>query len=248
MGFFEDLKKPINILFLLLGIVGIVLTVLYYYNSKTKRDVSYYVVDPPSLIYDSKSSSSAIRVLARDSSVVNDNVYVLTGVIWNSGNLSITKGDLRQDLSLNLSGAKKILDFKIIRSTDPIISQFALKRNSVTGLGISWKYFDPNYAFRFQIIYTGKADCNFNIQGKILGVTNFNKITDESKGFPLWGEVAFCAMMYVIVRTVVQLDTLIFKNKRENLWRLLFWAIPMTIVIILLFTVISKYIHPTIPI
>jgi len=179
MTFIEDLKKPINYISIVLAILGIASGFFFYLNSKKNKAISYNITEPSSLIYDSKNSSSAIKVIEKDSIPIKDNVYILTGTIWNSGNLPITNEDVRQNLSLNLASSKKILDFKIIKQTDPSIAKFNLTSKDGKSLSLSWKYFDPGYGFKFQIIYSGYENSQFNLTGKILDIDEFQKKTDH---------------------------------------------------------------------
>jgi hypothetical protein len=171
----EDFKKPINIIFLILAIAGLASGFYFYKASQKTKSISYHIDEPSSLIYDSNNSSSAIKVLEKDSIPIKDNVYLLTGVIWNSGDLPILREDVRQSLSINLSSAKKILDFKIIKQTDPSIANFNLIKNSNNSLVLKWKYFDPGYAFKFQIIYTGFDKAQFILDGRVLDIKQFNR-------------------------------------------------------------------------
>ena len=151
----------------------------FYFDGKKTKALSYYIDDPSSLIYDSKNASSAIKVLEKDSVRVKDNVYILTGVIWNSGDIPITTEDVRQKLILNLSSAKEILNFKIVTQTDSTIAKFTLIPITNKSIGLTWRYFDPGYACKFQIIYTGYENSNFGLTGKVLDIKEFNQIAYE---------------------------------------------------------------------
>lgn len=177
MTIFEEIKKPINVMFLLLGLVGITLSIYFYFQSLKTKEISFELIEPASLIYDSSNASSSIKLLDKDSLSIKDNVYILTGIIWNSGDLPISEDDVRKGVSLNLSSAKKILDFKILKQNDAEVAKFSLNKKSGNALGLNWKYFDPKFGFSFQIIYTGNENPDFKISGKILDVPEFRKDT-----------------------------------------------------------------------
>jgi hypothetical protein len=176
----EDFKKPINLIFLLLAIAGIALSFFFYFNGRKTKAISYQINEPSSLIYDSKNSSSAIKVLEKDSIPIKDNVYILTGKIWNSGDIPIDNHDVRESIALNLLSSKKILDFKIVKQSDPTIAKFQLSKKNNNSLLLSWRYFDPGYEIEFQIIYTGYQDSKFNLSGKVLDINKFEKETDDN--------------------------------------------------------------------
>ena len=70
------------------------------------------------LLGDSQNYSSEIKLLINDSLLATENVYLLTGTIWNSGELSIYENDVRKDIELNINDDNKILDYKIVKSID----------------------------------------------------------------------------------------------------------------------------------
>lgn len=179
----EDFKKPLNVVFLFLAIASLALSVFLYFNGKKTRNISYQIDEPSNLIYDSKNSSSKIKVILKDSIAIKDNVYLLSGVIWNDGDLPISKEDVRQTLMLTLTNTKEILDFKIVKQTYPDIAKFRLSQINSKSLVLDWKYFDPDFAFKFQIIYTGYNNARLNLTGKILDVKSFKqKFISEHTG------------------------------------------------------------------
>jgi hypothetical protein len=202
MSFLEDFKKPANWIGYLLGVIGIGLSITFYFYSQKIRSITYQI-STSSLIYDSKNSSSAIKLLEKDSVPITDNVYLLTGQIWNNGDLPIDIKDVRQPLSLYLSGARRILDYKITKQTDSLVAQFKLTKINDQSLGIKWDYFDPKYKFDFQIIYTGDTSPNFNINGKILDIQTIKQTSDSKRG--LTALFFLCLSIFVSASTVVGL-------------------------------------------
>jgi hypothetical protein len=128
-----------------------------------------------------KNSSSKIKLLEKDSVLIIDNVYLLTGKIWNSGDISITKSDVRKSITIDLVNAKRILDFKLIKQKDASIAKFKLTKLTNKSLGLDWEYFDPGYGLSFQIMYIGDEDPGFNLSGIILDIPRFNKIKQSPK-------------------------------------------------------------------
>jgi hypothetical protein len=228
----EDFKKPVNVIFLLLAITGIGLSIFFYFNGRKTKSISYQINEPASLIYDSKNASSAIKVLERDSVLVKDNVYLLTGVIWNSGDIPIPIQEVRKKISLNLAYAKKILDFKIVKQTDRDVASFDLTKNNRNSLSLSWKYFDPKYGFRFQIIYTGKENPQFSLVGKILDVSEFKKEKiPEHNYLIIWSCIItmFISMIVVNIRKRGQ-----YNSVKDFIIRVIF---PITYIIAVIYIV-----------
>lgn len=208
MTFKEDILRPFNYISLSLAIVGIVLAVFFYLDGKRTKSISYHI-DQPSLIYDSENASSAIKVVAKDSSPIDDDVYLLTGIIWNSGNLPISNEDVRKTISVSLSPSEKILDYKIVKQTDRDIAKFLLVKNDNKSLNLAWQYFDPGYGLKFQVIYTGDDNPKFILSGKVLDVKSFSNIKQIERpsyvlaGFILLGLVGVFIYFGVLYKKVV---------------------------------------------
>lgn len=181
MTLIEEIKKPFNIITLTLTVVSLILSVFFYFDGKKEKNISYQLVEPTSLIFDSKNSSSKIKLFERDSILITDNVYVQTGTIWNSGDFPILKSDIRKQMAIKLNGAKRILDFKIVKQKDASIANFKLMQGDVQSINIGWEYFDPTYGFVFQVIYIGEDNPKFELQGKILDISGFSKVKQDEK-------------------------------------------------------------------
>lgn len=181
MTFREDFFKPYSIVTTSLAVVSIILAVVFYYNGKKYREISYQINEPIAKIFDSKNSTPVLKLIERDSVPVSGNVYLLTGTIWNSGNLPISKEDIRQIITLKLNNSERILDFKLVKQFEPSIPKFTLLKQTENSLNLDWKYFDPAYGFNFQIMYVGREDPGFMLTGKILDVKSFTKGTYSQK-------------------------------------------------------------------
>ncbi|AEE18084.1 hypothetical protein [Dokdonia sp. 4H-3-7-5] len=204
MKIFEELKKPHNLITLALTILSISLSIYFYVNSLKVKDISYVLNNPPSIIYDSQNYSSEIKLLVNDSLLAKENVYLLTGTIWNSGELSIYANDVRKDIELNIGNENKILDYKITKTIDEEISGFNLTRVDTNSLLLGWDYFDPDFGFNFQIIYMGNEVPYFNITGKILDIKNLNQVVQRNKS-SLYNNIVMALVYLVIFFSIIRL-------------------------------------------
>jgi hypothetical protein len=230
MTFFEEIKRPFNLVTLFLAITGILLSVFLYYKSEKVKGISYMVNEPPSLIFDSKNSSSAIKVVGHDNVSINGDVYLLTGSLWNSGDYPISKEDARLPLSISLNNNSQILDFKITKQKDSAIANFVLLKEKPNSLNIGWNYFDPGFGFKFQIMYIGSNISEFKINGKILDVKEFTKVDIfESKNNLL--VTASCCFVLLCIAT-----TYYFFSSKEDLKKdnMLFWVLMIVNLVCLL--------------
>jgi hypothetical protein len=221
MTFKEEIKKPFNMVTLSLTVISISLTVLFYFNGRRVREICYQINQPVSKIYDSENSAPTIKLIENDSIPIIENVYLLTGSIWNSGNLPILKVDVREPITISLNNCKRILDYKIINSYDPSVSKFLLTKNKSNSLNVDWAYFDPKYGFNFQIIYLGNEDSDFCIKGKILDMKSFinTKPNDSiNKKVRL-----FLLISYPLV--IIFLSLFLYFQRRKRSWDIILFRI-----------------------
>lgn len=219
----DEAKKPFNKLMLVIAVVGLIIgiigIVLFFIGTK-ERDISYQITEPTSLIFDSKNTSSNIKLFEKDSVLITNNVYLLTGTLWNSGDLSITKEDVRKQLSFVLDSAKRIIDFKVVKQNDQSVANFKIKQENENSLKLDWDFFDPKYGFTFQVMYIGNENPGFKISGVVLDVSKFNDIpyTPKGKGnfisiiFLLFFSQIMLAVFYIIMRKNVAQRDRFFSN------------------------------------
>lgn len=205
MGFKEDLKKPFNLVTFILAIVGLILTIFFYYKSEKEKSISYNINERTSLIYDSKNSASAINIYDKDSLPIKENVYLINGMVWNSGDYSILKNDIRIPLSISLNNSCRLLDYKITSQKDKSIAKFKLASTNKNTLNVDWKYFDPKYGFRFQLIYVSKDTSLVKLNGKILDINQFNNVKKPNTDFYSLIFLGLCILIGYLTSALVKL-------------------------------------------
>ncbi|MES2778346.1 MAG: hypothetical protein V4651_00475 [Bacteroidota bacterium] len=210
MTLIDEFKKPFNIVTLILTVLSIFLSIVFYFNSIKTKNISY-LLQEPSLIFDSKSSSPKIKLYEKDTIPVLGNVYLLTGTIWNSGDIPIDKSDIRVPLSIYLLNSNRILDFKIIKAVDSSIANFSLNKIYSNSLKIDWSYFDPKFGFSFQIIYVGESDPEFMLKGKILDISSFEKLERPENKSVLYKLLAVLTSIVICIGYIY----MIFIEKRS---------------------------------
>ena len=217
----NQLKQPFNIITLTLAVISIGLSIFLYQNSKRARNISYQVTQPIIKIFDSENATPTIKLLENDTVMITDNVYLLTGKIWNSGNLAILSSDVRKEMTIELDISNRILDYKIIDEKENGISNFKLDLISKNKLSLNWDYFDPNYGLVFQIMFLGKNDNpNFQLNGKVLEISKFKEIDfvkDNKTSFSWFNMVCMSLTVLVLFFFTVTRR----KNKNFMYWYLL---------------------------
>jgi hypothetical protein len=242
MKLLEEFKKPFNLITLSLALASIILSVLFYINSLKNKDLSYQINEPTSIVYDSKNSSSKIKLFEKDSILITENVYLLTGTLWNSGDLPIYINDVRKDIEFNINEKNRILDFKINKQKDSEIAKFTLKYSGENSLRVNWDYFDPNYGFNFQIIYIGEENPEFEIEGKILDISSINKVKQlesTSRIYTIGITIAYGLMILMIIYLSY------LRKKRSGKYQKIYLFMLIPVVVIFIYLLISKILIPT---
>ena len=243
MTFWDEAKRPYNLIMLGLTIVALLTGCYFYYEGKRVRNISYQINEETIKLYDKNNSSPAIKLLEKDSIVITQNVYLFTGLIWNSGDLPINKEDVRESLSIKLKDIERILDFKIIKQTEPSISQFQLIKKRNDELGIDWKYFDPNCGFSFQIIYIGKEMPGFKLNGKILDINTLGKVTINKSG-RIWGMFVnmFVPLLFLLMSFAI------YKNStKKKIQKINFIVVAFILISLISFIVYKAFTTPIPP-
>jgi hypothetical protein len=147
-----DLRKPANVLSLIIGLLGIALAIVFYLAGKQEKTLAYLCPEQAITVYD-HDRASGIRVTDRDSIIIDDDVAAVTWVIWNAGDLPIDSTDLRRPVTILPSPCKKLLDYRITFVTDsdivhPIMVVDAGK------LLLRWTHLDPGMQIRGQATFS----------------------------------------------------------------------------------------------
>jgi hypothetical protein len=241
MNKFAEFKKPINLISIILGIGGIVLSIIFYLKEHKIKEISYLQNGKNSLIFDSKSSTSSIKLYEKDTIPITQNVYLLTGTIWNSGDIPIMQDDIRIPIFVDLDNRSKILNYKILKQRDSAVSNFSLRQISNNSLQLNWKYFDPSFGITFQLIYQSNYESEFKLSGKILGIHSFTYLKeDQLKKSYIWSWDTAGLLGYLIFTLFMAVY-----SKDGKAMRIVFWIISIGLLLVLLakIYIYFKYLH-----
>ena len=164
------MQKSLNILGFIIGLIGLIIGLVSYLNTVKKKEISYNVFEPSYKIFDNEAIDkvSNLMILTKDSLTVEQNIYLTTIAIWNSGDLTINKSDIRKKIALKMEGVNRIIDFKLIKEVEAGVSKFTYEVNKDSIYDIDWKFFDPNNGMKFQMLYVGDEKLSGTIAGNIL--------------------------------------------------------------------------------
>lgn len=236
MNSFSDFKKPINFISILLGVIGIVLSIIFYLWSERHKQISYLQNGSTSIIFDSKRSSPSIKIYELDSTPITKNVYLFTGTIWNSGDFSIQKDDIRIPIHIKLNKDAKILDYNIVKQKDSTFSAFELKKINQNSILLNWNFFDPGNGIKFQIIYQDESESNITLNGKIAGINYFQLVKeDQLVKSNLWTWSTLSTFLLTILMILISVYT------KEGIGLKVLYSLMAVILFIILFIKIYNY-------
>ena len=174
MTLWEDIKRPFNLLSMIIAIISLLVAFYFYLFPHNEKRLSF-VTDGPSLIFDSKLSTPKIHLVDAGNSPVKSDTYLQTFTIWNNGSVPIEPSDVRRPVRLTFDGADQILDCRIVASLDPEICDFNLSQPDKTTVELGWKHFDPKRAVKIQAIFAQTTKPKTSINANIVGI---EKLTD----------------------------------------------------------------------
>jgi hypothetical protein len=177
----SEFKKPINVVFLFVGIAGAIASTFAYFWSLHSAVVSYHVATIQ--IVDQKEAVP-FSVIDNAGQHVSENVYAANVTVWNSGDLPIDPQNIRSPLTISLVAPVRVLDAKLAYTTSDNISKFKIEeiQSDLSKVQIGWKYFDPGEGFRLRLIYASKEEKMIMMSGVIFGVKGFDNLTPPPSG------------------------------------------------------------------
>lgn len=212
-----------------LAIIAIFLSLFFWLDGRKKKEVSYQFL-PVTKIFDGQNTTSKIKVYLWDSIPYEDDIYLLNGYIWNSGDLAITNEDIRKNISVNLGKDVIIIDSKISNQIEKGVSKFELTKINDEEIKITQRYFDPGNGLAFQILYVGNLKSEPQISGNIYGISSFTKSIEE-KDMPL------IEIILLIIGGIIVGASFAIKKERNNLYYILsFLSFGVSVMIFIIYT------------
>lgn len=251
MELIDEIKKPFNIIMMILAISSVTFTTVFYVLSKKERKPVYYEFDPI-MIFDSRKISPSIFLVDKDGKHIDQDVYVKDIIIWNAGDLPINPEHVRDPIKLVLTECNNLLDFRIAKESHPKISKFEVVKDPITSsennievLKLSWQYFDPRFAVKIRLTYAGNKNIKTAIDGNILNVSKIDSKSDEAERVKNLNKVNL-----ILYTLVVFLLGIVYVLRRKEIGKLkgVIITLLVTFMIILLFLVYAYFFYDiTIP-
>lgn len=175
--------KKTDLLGYIIGIVGIILAVVFYFKSKENRElISYIDYRPIAIINSEDIKNSPIRVFRDDSTEIKSDLYIQNIHIWSGGKLSIKKEHILEPITLNnYDNSVRILDVKIVQESREIcdisLNPFNKLKNTIE---INFDILEQNDGCTIQVLYEGNKTKEFEITGIVEGYGDVELLNEYS--------------------------------------------------------------------
>lgn len=167
-------KNWLGLFGLLIGLIGIVLSFIFYTGTLADRE-PVFVVDPnrTEIISADRVSEAPLKVVRTEGGEISGNISSVRVYLWNRGKISIKPENILQPLRLTLGEPKgEILDFKILKISREVVTPEITRypEDPKRVLSVNFKILEQDDGFSLQIIYIGSPSTDFTIDGQVEGV------------------------------------------------------------------------------
>jgi len=187
---------------LIVGVLGIGLSIYFYTESKMYRELTYYVYPIKTSIF-RKGESSKLDILVDNERRDSD----ITGVqisIWNRGNQSIRENDLLLPIRILTKPQVEIIDFKTTHKSRDVIGFSHDSDREFGEIFLNWRILERNDGISVQIIHLGDENIQFLVDGVIEGQKSISGLEspNRTKDFFKWigmGCLSFGSVLLFII-------------------------------------------------
>lgn len=177
-----SLKSSLAVAGLLIGVLGIGLSIYFYHAQKRFKGLAF-VVDPKRvlLVSPGRLPSSNLTLLDQDGTRVTRDVYSAEIYIWNNGTETILASDVIVPLAIEVPPSDRLLDLQttyVSRKEITLATLAVDKKSSPNTIHVSFRVLEPGEGIRASVLYEGGKDAELVFKGAITGI---RQITD-SKG------------------------------------------------------------------
>ena len=166
----------LNLIFLILAILGIILSIYLYIKSKRKKK-PIYSKRSTNVISDSIQNVGDIQVAYLGKKV--NNLTVTKIAIWNSGNETINNSDQANSDKLRVESVEgiEIFNAEIIFASTATNNVNARVANNI--IELDFDYFDSSQGCILKLIHSGKNSADINVKGTFKGVGGIKEINSN---------------------------------------------------------------------
>jgi hypothetical protein len=238
------MSKTFNIAAFIVGLIGVIISLISYLSTTKNKEISYNIYSPSYKIYDNEliHKTSNLNVFFKDSIKIEQNIYLTTFTIWNSGDLPIDKRDIRSEIEMKFIGIKKLINYHVIKEVEMGVSNIVFTSKNDSVYILDWKFFDPGNGIKVQLLYFGNEVVTSKIDGSIFDV-KFKEFVPYQNKRPKSRK--FTVIFFLVSPILIWFlsSTILFrmaKNKVQLSWEFLFFVVnPVLFFLISAYLVIS---------
>lgn len=190
---------------LIVAVVAIVVSVILYRKARPIRVLSYCVTSEPREILSTKGMQDDVKIIYQEQEI--DSLCTASIEIINTGNQSIKKAEIVEDLTVTLDEGNRLLkmpDIYNIFPTNLKVSVQEAPRDDASNndrVIIKFDLLNPKEKFTLGFVYSGKV-CVPSLSTRIEGLTNIKKYSSVRRKIMFWpisvaGFITFFFIIYM---------------------------------------------------
>jgi hypothetical protein len=149
----------------LIGLIFTVIGVLVSYLLREYAQVSYTF----STVKVVSQAGPSIKVMSATGEPIDGDVYVTDLTIWNSGNDTIEKNQVREAITISVDNELVQIE-KSKENTEAADFELYKVPSAPNARYLDWQYFDPNYGVRIALVTAGEHLPKVEVEGEIFRV------------------------------------------------------------------------------
>ena len=149
----------------LIGVAGLIAAFYYGIKGKSKKELSYMIVQSEQLITSGKKRVPKLHLLFENKEIYD--ITVTTCTIWNTGTQTINRSDIVSGNALKIYPIEgsRILDIQIL-ATNRKTNKFEIEKVEDAVAILNFDYIDPKQGATVQIVHEG---CTISFDCEIKG-------------------------------------------------------------------------------
>ncbi len=166
---FFNANPVFNLISLLLGLLGILLSFYFYFKS-IKNRIPIYVIRTINLVKEKIQKIDTVKIMYSNREI--NNLSISKIAIWNDGKETINKNDVANSspIKININNNFNILDAEILYQKNNA-NDFKIEiEDNKKCINLTFDYFDFEEGVILQIYHTGNSSEDLNLSGTIKSV------------------------------------------------------------------------------
>jgi hypothetical protein len=194
----------------LASITGVVLAVIFYFQSVRERELTYYV-HPVKTIVVKAGQSSKLDVTV-DGQGIKSDVTATQIAIWNAGREAIRREHVLRPLVIQTAGGVPIIDASIRKTTRNVVGMSLDTSQASNGkLVVSWDILEKDDGGVVQVVYAGDPDEDIIADATLEGQHTLAKFSAPPKlhimSFMVLGGIVIAGVLLLLcVRLAIALS------------------------------------------